>query len=305
MASDHLTLRSGAALLDTYLSDLAARLPGPRRRREQILAELRDGLEHAITDHMTAGLPERDAVTAAIAQFGTPQAVAKAFAGELATAYARRTIACYIATGPLVDIWRLLLLQPHPWRTSLVALLAAIPVIPLIIIAIATAAGAFATTGRLMRWLPEASPGHALAATTTIAAFALAGDVTVIAHLRPVRPSGALTRPHRNRRQPHSDCGQPVHRAPRHQDAENHAPRQRSNSVTSGSTAPPCSSPTTGKALGDPLVTPGQLATLGRAVANDHRWLALFGLRRPGDGLTAGLPLLSGEELQRGLASGT
>ncbi|MGR6318816.1 permease prefix domain 1-containing protein [Micromonospora soli] len=181
MASDHLTLRAATARLDAYLSDLAAGLYGPRRRREEILAELRDGLDHAITDHMTAGLPERDAVTAAIAQFGTPQAVADAFAGELATAYARRTIAWYIGTGPLVGIWWLLLLQPHPWHTSLVALLAAIPAIPLIIIAIATAAGAFATTGRLMRWLPEASPLHALAATTTIAALALAGDVIVIA----------------------------------------------------------------------------------------------------------------------------
>ena len=179
MASDRLTRRSGE--VDAYLGDLAARLHGPRRRRERILAELRDGLHHAIADHTTGGLPEGEAVAAAIAQFGTPQAVAEAFAGELAAAYARRTIAWYIATGPLVGIWWLVLLQPHPWRTGLIALLAAIPVIPLIIIAIATAAGTFATTGRLMRWLPEASPQPALAATITIAALALAGDLTVIA----------------------------------------------------------------------------------------------------------------------------
>ncbi|MBC9001726.1 permease prefix domain 1-containing protein [Micromonospora aurantiaca (nom. illeg.)] len=181
MASDRLTVRAAETRLDTYLSDLAARLRGPRRRREQILAELRDGLHHAIADHTAAGLPKGDAVRAAIAQFGTPQAVAEAFTGELATASARRTIAWYIATGPLVGVWWLLLLQPHPWRTGLVALLAAIPVIPLIIIAIATAAGTFATTGRLMRWLPEASPQQAVAAAITIAALALVGDVAVIA----------------------------------------------------------------------------------------------------------------------------
>lgn len=169
------------AALDAYLSDLAAQLRGPRRHRHQILAELRDGLDHAITNHTIAGLPEDRAVTAAIAQFGTPQAVADAFTGELATAYARRTIAWYIATGPLVGIWWLLLLQPHPWRSGVIALLAAIPVIPLIIIAIATAAGTFATTGRLIRWLPEASPRRALTATITIAALVLAGDLTVIA----------------------------------------------------------------------------------------------------------------------------
>ncbi|MFR9779494.1 permease prefix domain 1-containing protein [Micromonospora sp. MS34] len=189
MASDRVTLRAGDARLDAYLSDLAARLHGPRRRREQILAELRDGLDHAVTDQTTAGLPEGEAVTAAIAQFGTPQAVAEAFAGELATAYARRTIAWYIATGPLVGIWWLLLLQPHPWRTGLIALLAAIPAVPLIIIAIATAAGTLATTGRLMRWLPEASPQHALAATITIATLALAGDITVIATYLRTEPS--------------------------------------------------------------------------------------------------------------------
>lgn len=193
MANDRLTSRAGEAPLDAYLDDLAARLRGPRRRREQILAELRDGLHHAITDRTAAGLPQGEAVAAAIAQFGTPQAVADAFAGELATAYARRTIAWYITTGPLVGIWWLLLLQPHPWRTGLVALLAAIPVIPLIIIAIATAAGTVATTGRLMRWLPEASPQHALAATITIAALALAGDLTVIAsYLRSEIPAKSL-----------------------------------------------------------------------------------------------------------------
>lgn len=193
MASDRLTSEAGEALLDAYLSDLAARLRGPHRRREQILAELRDGLDVAITDQITAGLPEGEAVTAAIAQFGTPQAVAEAFAGELATGYARRTIAWYIATGPLVGIWWLLLLQPHPWRTGLITLLAAIPVIPLIITAIATAAGTFATTGRLMRWLPEASPQHALAATITIAALALVGDVTVIAvYVRSDVPASTL-----------------------------------------------------------------------------------------------------------------
>jgi roadblock/LC7 domain-containing protein len=79
-----------------------------------------------------------------------------------------------------VGIWWLLLLQPHPWRTSLIALLAAIPVLPLIALAIATAAGTFATTGRLMRWLPETGPDRALVATTIIGALCVIGDVTMI-----------------------------------------------------------------------------------------------------------------------------
>jgi hypothetical protein len=117
---------------------------------------------------------------AAIAQFGTPRSVADAFGGELATAYARRTIALFIATGPLVGIWWLLLLHPSPWRAGLIAFVAAIPVIPLIVIAITTAGATLATTGRLMRWLPETSPHRALTATTAIAALCLIGDLIMI-----------------------------------------------------------------------------------------------------------------------------
>jgi hypothetical protein len=178
--------------LATYMSGVAAQLYGPRRRRAAILAELRDGLDQATEDNIAAGLPPEQAAAAAITQFGTPQAVADAFAGELATAYARRTIALFIATGPLVGIWWLLLLQPGPWRTGLIALLAAIPVLPLLIIAIATAGGTLATTGRLMRWLPETGPHRALAATITIAAICIIGDLTVITMFM---VSGAQTRP--------------------------------------------------------------------------------------------------------------
>jgi hypothetical protein len=183
MAGHRLTVHAttGAqARVDAYLDELAHLLRGPRRRRARILAELRDGLDQAITDQVTYGRTEDQAVSSAIDEFGTPQAVADAFARELATAYARHTIAWYIATGPLVGVWWLLLLQPHPWRTGLLALLATIPVIPLIPIAIATAAGTFATTGRLIRWLPEASPDRALTATVAIAALAVVGDLTVI-----------------------------------------------------------------------------------------------------------------------------
>ena len=50
--------------LATYLSDVAAQLYGPRRRREAILAELRDGLEQATEDNIAAGLPPDQAAAA-------------------------------------------------------------------------------------------------------------------------------------------------------------------------------------------------------------------------------------------------
>lgn len=181
MADDRLNNRAAQAQLDAYVGELAARLRGPRRRRQRVLAELRDGLDGAVDARITDGQPEAQAVTAAIAEFGSPETVAEAFGGELATAYARRTVAAYVVTGPLVGISWLLLLQPHPWRTGLIALVVAIPVLPLIAFAVATAATTLATTGRLMRWLPEASPRRALSATAALAALVLAADVALIA----------------------------------------------------------------------------------------------------------------------------
>jgi hypothetical protein len=195
MASDRLATSSGTRPKDAlaaYLSDLAVQLQGPRRRRDAILTELRDGLEQATEDRIATGLAPDRAAAAATSQFGSPHAVAGAFAGELTTAYARRTIACFLATGPLVGIWWLLLLHPSPWRTGLIALVAAIPVIPLIIAAIATAGGTLATTGRLIRWLPETGPRRALAATIAIAMLCMIIDLTmitvIIVSATPTRP---------------------------------------------------------------------------------------------------------------------
>jgi hypothetical protein len=195
MASDRLATSTGTRPRDAlaaYLSDLAVQLPGPRRRRDAILTELRDGLEQATQDRIATGLPRDCAAAAAISQFGSAHAVVDAFAGELTTAYARRTIAWFIATGPLVGIWWLLLLHPSPWRTGLIALVAAIPVIPLIIVAIATAGGTLATTGRLMRWLPETGPRPALSATIAIAMLCMIIDLTMITV---IMVSSAPTRP--------------------------------------------------------------------------------------------------------------
>lgn len=173
--------RTGAqARVDAYLNELSHLLHGPRRHRTRILSELRDGLGQAIADQSTDGATEDQAVESAIDHFGTPQAVAAGFAGELLTVSARRTIAWYVATGPLVGMWWLLLLQPHPWRVGVLGLLATIPILPLIAITITTATATFATTGRLIRWLPEASPGRAATAATAVAVLAAVGDLTVI-----------------------------------------------------------------------------------------------------------------------------
>jgi hypothetical protein len=166
--------------VEQYLADVAARLRGPRAARTRIVAELRDGLTEAIEAHLVRGMSPGTSVTTAIDEFGTPATVAGSFAGELATASARRTIAAFLLTGPCVGVWWLLLLHPAPWRTGIVALLAAIPALPLIVLAVATAAGTFATTGRLIRWLPETNPARALAAAIAVATMCLVADLIVL-----------------------------------------------------------------------------------------------------------------------------
>lgn len=164
-----------------YLEAVAAGLAGPRRHRERILTELGDGLDQAAADRTVAGLGPVEAVDAAIDAFGPPDVVADAFAGELATASARRMLGWFVVTGPLVGVWWLLLLQPNPGRAGVVALVAAIPVVPLVAVALVTAAGTFATTGRLMRWLPQTGPSRAVAAVIAVAVLAVGGDAAIIA----------------------------------------------------------------------------------------------------------------------------
>jgi hypothetical protein len=176
-----------------YLEAVSAGLAGPRRHRQRILTELGDGLDQAAADRAADGLGPAEAVDAAIDAFGTPHVVADAFAGELATASARRMLGWFVATGPLVGVWWLLLLHPHPWQAGVVALLAAIPVVPLVAVALATAAGTFATTGRLMRWLPETGPRRALAAVVAVGVLVIGGDAAIIAgYLGSGLPAGAL-----------------------------------------------------------------------------------------------------------------
>jgi hypothetical protein len=182
MAGHHLTAGhiGPTSALEGYLGELSARLRGPRAVRTRVLAEIRDGLSETVDAHIADGLPPDAAATAAIAQFGDPATVARSFTPELATASARRTIAAFISTGPVVGIWWLLLLHPAPWHGGVIAAVIAIPALPLIVLAIATAAGTFATTGRLIRWLPETPALRALTAAIAIAALCVAADLTVL-----------------------------------------------------------------------------------------------------------------------------
>lgn len=163
-----------------YMTDLAAHLLGPRRARADVLAEIRDGLDEATTRRVVGGIPADAAVHAAIDEFGSPATVAAAFAGELGTVYARRTLLAFIFTGPLVGVWWLLLLSPRPWRPDPVALVAAIPTLPIVAAATALSLITLAITGRTIRWLPESTPAWALTAACAVGVACITGDFAAL-----------------------------------------------------------------------------------------------------------------------------
>ncbi|HET6532631.1 MAG TPA: permease prefix domain 1-containing protein [Actinoplanes sp.] len=167
--------------LTQYLDEIAAALHGPRRRQQRILAELRDGVEQSAHTRTARGATPEQALAAALAEFGHPTDIANAFRPEMAIADARRILAWLLATGPLVGLWWLLILHPQPWHGGPAALITAIPVVPLIAVAISCALATLVTTGRLIRWIPEAAPRTAVTAASSVAAFIVACDVTIIA----------------------------------------------------------------------------------------------------------------------------
>jgi hypothetical protein len=163
---------AGDTVVESYLAEVGRRLPAGRRARAAILDELRDGLYEAVD----RGLPPAEAV----GEFGTPEDVAAAFAGELATVRARRTVWAYLGTGPLVGIWWLFTFVPRPWATGPGAVWTAIPLLPLVGIAVLTAVTTLVVTGRAPRWVPAASPHQAVTAAGGIAVACIAGDLSAL-----------------------------------------------------------------------------------------------------------------------------
>ena len=180
---------TGSPAVESYLSEVAAALPGPARTRSDIIAELRSGLLDATDAYRAAGHPADEAAAAALSEFGDPRQIAAAFRPELAARQARRTALTLITTGPLVGLlWAAAATASHirihrapPWQWH--GMPPATPItMPLFGAVFLTFMGAalltIATTGHLTRWLP-ASPRTA-PATAAIAGFgAAAADLAV------------------------------------------------------------------------------------------------------------------------------
>jgi hypothetical protein len=175
--------------VERYLAEVAAQLPGSRRVRSDIVAELRSGLLDAMDARCSAGLPPCEAVQAAISEFGDPAQVAAGFRTEIAAGLARRAAVAVLVTGPLVGaLWIVTAvashLAPHlQWADLSPGLKVGVPLVA--IAAGVTAGGALfgiAATGRLTRWLP-ALPRRAPAAAAVAGFGAVGADALGLALL--------------------------------------------------------------------------------------------------------------------------
>jgi hypothetical protein len=182
-----------AQLIESYLAEVTAALPGPARARADIVAELRGGLLDATDAHRRGGLAPPAAAHAAVAEFGHPAQVAAAFRPGIAASQARRLAATLLATGPMIGLlWAAAARASHlgvrdappwQWASSPPAASIAFPlIVAVFLITIWTAVITLAATGQLTRWLPYRTRLAPTAAA--IAGFgAAAVDVILLATL--------------------------------------------------------------------------------------------------------------------------
>jgi hypothetical protein len=177
--------------VESYLAEVATRLPGPRRAQAGIVAELRAGVLDAIDSHRAAGLPDGRAAAVALAEFGDPGQVAAAFRPELAARSARSTALTLVTTGPVVGLlWAAAAVASHigarpalpwPWAGASPGSLLAVPLAAVAVTALA-ALFTVAATGRMTRWLPL-RPRLAPASAAAAGFGAVAVDMIVLALL--------------------------------------------------------------------------------------------------------------------------
>ncbi|MFG1819105.1 permease prefix domain 1-containing protein [Kribbella sp. NPDC049174] len=96
--------------VDDYLTGLSRALPGPRRRKADLLAEARDHLVDATEAFEADGLDRDNAEREAVADFGELDEVAPGYRAELAVSQGRRTA---------VMLCLVLCAQPLVWKEGL------------------------------------------------------------------------------------------------------------------------------------------------------------------------------------------
>jgi hypothetical protein len=96
--------------VDDYLTGLSRALPGPRRRKADLLAEARDHLTDATEALEADGLSRQQAEREAVADFGGLDEVVPGYRADLAVSQSRRTA---------VTLCMVLIAQPLVWKEGL------------------------------------------------------------------------------------------------------------------------------------------------------------------------------------------
>jgi hypothetical protein len=171
--------------IEAFLGAIAVRLPGPRRARTEILAELNDGLLEAADANQRAGLEHAQAVELALREFGDPQMVARSFRPELMLAQGRRTAFALLAAAPIVvGLWLAAARSRDTRGISRMFDSPADHIAAAVLITAVIACGVWtiATTGRATRWLGV--PPHAsLVGATAMGLITVLADVAALAVL--------------------------------------------------------------------------------------------------------------------------
>ena len=198
-------------LIGSYLTEVAHRMIGPAKARQDVLAELGAGLADATDAYCSAGLAPDQAARAAITEFGYPEQVADGFQAELTAAQGRRTALTLLRTGPLVGLlWLGAALASHlgahvvsPWQWAsmpasarLVTHIAGFA----LVLTVGSTLVTVAATGRLTRWLPAsplARPRWLPACPAASAAIAASGTAAVDIALLVLLATQAVSTPGR------------------------------------------------------------------------------------------------------------
>lgn len=123
-----------------YLDALDRALPAGRRARAAIRAELSDGLACAIAARVACGDDPQTAALAAVAEFGDPLVVSRAFARELAAESAHRIGLGLMVGGPLVGLLWVATSPGTGWAARIGATLSAVPVYSMFLLLVIPAA---------------------------------------------------------------------------------------------------------------------------------------------------------------------
>jgi hypothetical protein len=108
-------LGSDLALIDRYVAGLASALRGPRRLRDDMVAEARHSLLDASEVYLDEGMTPGDAARRAIAEFGHYHDVVPGYQAELAAAQGRRTTLWMATALPVLNVLAPLMWWNQPW----------------------------------------------------------------------------------------------------------------------------------------------------------------------------------------------